>query len=871
MKLPTLRRFASWLVPCLAVAGLTLTQLTDETTPTDAETASADPYAKVAHVISEKDFKRLPKRLQKILVNLADAGSPPIASCFTGIMPDEFTAAFNALIENGTEDFQLGQRWTNTAYSGGGLGQGDPTVLSYSFVDDGVNIPNAGFGSGPSDLQATLNGIFGSTAAWQQRFHDVFDRWEEVSGLTFIFEPNDDGAPLHNSSGQPGVRGDLRIAGKSLDGQSGSNVLAYNYFPNNGDMVIDTDNVNFWSSSSNNYLALRNVISHEHGHGMGLAHVCPANQTKLMEPFISTAYDGPQLDDIQAANRFYGDRFEDNNNQGQAADLGTFGPGNYQIDDVSIDDNSDNDWYAFTVPGFNTASVTVTPVGATYLNGPQNGDGSCSSGTNYNALNVHNLGIELRDQNGTTIIASSNSAGAGSAETIPSEDLVNGPGTYYVRVFGDSTNNIQLYRLNFSIGTFTPPGFAIEFPNGTPSEVSPETVTLVDVSTAIFGSSPDPSSGQLFVSIDGGAFQSSPLAHLGGNDYQAALPAAPCAAEVEWYVTLDTQGGGPTVFGPLTAPGLSNSADAIAGLSTVFSDNFQTNQGWTVSGNAGDGQWDRGTPVGGGDRGDPPVDSDGSGACYLTDNVDGNSDVDGGQTILTSPSINLSGFPSAFVTFDFWHDNDFGASPNEDPFLIEINTGSGWSLFESYNANNDQWNSRTLEITGAPSSFQIRFTSQDIGDGSVVESGVDNVVVLGCADAPQLDPSCAGGNVGGSGENIFLVGGSDGGAARRVQANTLQAIELAMLQPSGAGGPVPAALFFQVGAVGPADLLTVPGIGTFCIGSGLTTLGPLVAGVSAPFNILTAGLDTQLEFTMQGVVADGGGISVTNAVTLIVQ
>ena len=44
-----------------------------------------------------------------------------------------------------------------------------------------------------------------------------------------------------------------------------------------------------WASSGGTYRFLRNVVMHEHGHGLGFQHTCPANGTKLMEPFIDTS------------------------------------------------------------------------------------------------------------------------------------------------------------------------------------------------------------------------------------------------------------------------------------------------------------------------------------------------------------------------------------------------------------------------------------------------------------------------------------------------------------------------------------------------------------------------------------------------------
>jgi hypothetical protein len=152
-------------------------------------------------------------------------------------------------------------------------------------------------------LQARLNAIYGSFNQWHAHFVSVFQRWSELTGITYVYEPNDDGAPFPTSTGVRGVRGDIRIGGHLIDGNSG--ILAYNFYPNTGDMVIDTAD-SFYNDTSNNSLRLRNVIAHEHGHGLGLAHTCPIHQTKLMEPYLTLNFDGPQFDDTLGAARLWG-------------------------------------------------------------------------------------------------------------------------------------------------------------------------------------------------------------------------------------------------------------------------------------------------------------------------------------------------------------------------------------------------------------------------------------------------------------------------------------------------------------------------------------------------------------------------------------
>ncbi len=58
-------------------------------------------------------------------------------------------------------------------------------------------------------------------------------------------------------------------------------------------MVLDSFDTTF-----NQNIFFYNIIAHEHGHGLGFDHVCPLNETKLMEPFSSDQFQDPQHDDI---------------------------------------------------------------------------------------------------------------------------------------------------------------------------------------------------------------------------------------------------------------------------------------------------------------------------------------------------------------------------------------------------------------------------------------------------------------------------------------------------------------------------------------------------------------------------------------------
>ncbi|NUO18636.1 matrixin family metalloprotease [bacterium] len=391
-------------------------------------------------------------------------GLAPKMYCFGPDTPEDVIDRLMSRIYLNPASYISNSRWTSTA-SGTTGGQGDPTVLTYSFVPDGITVPDDpppnGFGNQTNNIHAMMTSKFGSIAAGKAKFRQVFDRWQALTGLTYIEETNDDGAALFNSPGQLGVRGDIRLSAVPMDGSSG--VLAYNYFPNTGDMVLD--NAESWQSSANDYRYFRNVAAHEAGHGIGLSHVCPDDCQFLMEPFICTAYDGPQHDDIRGGQRQYGDSAETNDTPGTATPFGNVPDGTTTLQNMSIDDNGDQDYYAFTVPVNKQITVTVTPVGQFFDQCAQTSQCTCSAGDTVRTTDDVNLSVRLYGTNGTTVLAEASGNGAGVAETISNTSLP-GSGTYYIRVYQGTTNAIQLYTLSFTISASNVPAITLTQPNG---------------------------------------------------------------------------------------------------------------------------------------------------------------------------------------------------------------------------------------------------------------------------------------------------------------------------------------------------------------------------------------------------------------------
>lgn len=678
-------------------------------------------------------FRPIHVEMMRSLAERARAQEPIPAMCLAPDTDPKVAEAFQTFLDAvwaGTERYQFGTRWSRTAISGTGLVLGQPTTITYSYVPDGTQVPDLNNVMRNSNLQSWLNGLYGA-GVWEGLFDNVFARWGFLTGLSYVYEPNDDGAVHSNansSRGVVGLRGDVRIGATTLDG--GGGVLAFNFFPDYGDMVIDSAD-SFFNSTAQNFRRFKNTVSHEHGHGLGAAHVCPANSTKLMEPFISTAYNGPQLDDRLFGHRGYGDPLEDNDTLLTATDLGSGDPGNFpSFNDISIDDNSDVDYFEFTVTQPVEVTVSLTPAAASYLNGSQNSNGSCSNGTTKNYQIIHDLQVEFFDSSGVSL-GTVNDSPEGVVETAQIE--IFSAGTYYFAVTGDSSNDVQLYDLDMSSALTVAP-LTFELNVGPADEVAPDAAstisTTVDLRDDTFVSAPE-----LAYTIDGGSEVVVALTDQGGGVYDASIPAMDCGSSATFEVRVEGIFSGPVVIGPTTT-----FASLGVARATSFADNFEADQGWAVSGSINNpffGMWERTTPTS--TTPDSPVgDGDGSGQAWVTSNDAFLSHVSGGDTILTSPTLDMGGAINPVINVSTWFDDDDGLNPSVNVFVLEIsnNDGGSWSTLDTFGPGDADsvggWIPRayTVRDTIAPTStMRVRAIASDANGSNFYEAGIDGFSV----------------------------------------------------------------------------------------------------------------------------------------------
>lgn len=310
-------------------------------------------------------------------------------------------------------------------------------------------------------------------------------------------------------------------------------------------------------------------------------------------------------------------------------------------------------------------------------------------------------------------------------------------------LLGDGTPHYEEIQGGFSAHGMPGPPLApivIDFPSGTPGFARPDGMTAVQARVRGVMSTLVEGTAQLrWRDAAASEFSEVTMASAGGDTFEARLPATACGSSIVWYVQAQASTG-EIVTAPEGAPGVLNRSQSAYGIEQIFDDDFESDRGWTVGApgdNATAGIWTRVDPNGTAAQPEDDASPDGT-LCYITGQgpvggAIGLADVDGGTTTLTSPPIDASGDGTTYLRYARWYSNNTGAAPNADSMPVEVSNDNGvtWTLLELVTENANAWVVKTWRLNDVfptlGSQFRVRFLARDLGAGSLVEAGVDDV------------------------------------------------------------------------------------------------------------------------------------------------
>jgi hypothetical protein len=245
-------------------------------------------------------------------------------------------------------------------------------------------------------------------------------------------------------------------------------------------------------------------------------------------------------------------------------------------------------------------------------------------------------------------------------------------------------------------------------------------------------------------SISGGAYQAQALSPTANPDeWQGAIPAQAAGNYVRYYLAADAVNG-PDTFYP--AGGAADPLLFIVGtMAPVVVDELEAASAWTVGAPGDDatgGTWVRGDPFG--TMSGPLViapEDDHTPAPGVQAFVTGNpgpgapassGDVDTGKTTLLSPVFDLS--TQTYLRFSVWL---WSRQPGDDFLRIDLSNDGGvvWHPIAAVNDDLPSWQflKREIRREDVPftSTMQFRFVASDYGTQTLVEGGVDDLVIEG--------------------------------------------------------------------------------------------------------------------------------------------
>ncbi|MEM7118240.1 MAG: hypothetical protein AAF614_37780 [Chloroflexota bacterium] len=246
-----------------------------------------------------------------------------------------------------------------------------------------------------------------------------------------------------------------------------------------------------------------------------------------------------------------------------------------------------------------------------------------------------------------------------------------------------------------------------------------------------------------FVQTDG---DSNSFSDLYPNDYEAtqSVPAG-------WTVDASCTGGDFTVIENGVNIHLDANEDIVCTfvsdeesgleLGTVFSDDFESDQGWTVDANGSDtasaGIWERANPEGTYYYGELQKEDAANGDNALVTGATagqypGSHDVDGGVTSIQSPAIELPEEGTIMLSFNYYMTHLYNSSSN-DYLRVKVVGDTTEIVYEELGSQYDDfsdWHSFEADITAfAGQTVNILIEAADEGGASLVEAGIDDVEV----------------------------------------------------------------------------------------------------------------------------------------------
>lgn len=189
-------------------------------------------------------------------------------------------------------------------------------------------------------------------------------------------------------------------------------------------------------------------------------------------------------------------------------------------------------------------------------------------------------------------------------------------------------------------------------------------------------------------------------------------------------------------------------------LDEGIKDEFVLDLGWTVTGNAATGTWERADPIGTDFNGpvNPEFDltTDLGDQCYTTGNGGGGAgddDIDDGITVLTSPTMDLTMMNDPQISYHTWFVNAGGAqgsTPN-DRLEVRLTDGNTTVIVQTIDQSVGVWQAQSISVKDhfptVTSTMQIIFEAGDYGGGHLVEAGVDLLEVTDVVGVEDIDES----------------------------------------------------------------------------------------------------------------------------------